>query len=811
MICKRNRMIAAAVVSILGSVGAAVASESYEFNLPAQSLADSLRQIGQRATMNILFDAGSVETMRAPAIKGKMSAQEALQRALAGTDFVVEEMNEKSVLVGRQDGAHAVRPTSWAAPIHLAAADVEPAGTSEPAAEAATLEEVTVTAERREDNLQRVPIAVTAVSGEDLKLRGADSLQSLSTTVPGFSTSGSLWVGAYVRGIGSTSASPNNEPSVATYVDGVYNPSSYALTGFAFNNIERLEVLKGPQGTLFGRNATGGVVQIVTADPRQTLGGNVSLGYGKYDTVQASAYLTGGISSNLAADVAVGYDDQDKGFGHNLVTGQGTYMHSNFAARSKWLYTPSDATQVRITLDYSKFKNDGYNNQQLPGSLSTDGVTGFPGKWNAAGDQDSGNDNSTYGAAARIDHDFGALHGTSITAYRNVDAHWRVDNDNNPNPWTVVNDFSTQDFVTQELQLSSSEPGRLKWLVGAFFYGGDVDNEQVRTGLRVNPGQYAEAWGTQRARSTSGYGQATYEIFTDTKLTAGLRYTHETLKFDGKRVNSAGAVYAGPFFRDTTYDPWTWRVALDHQFTPDLLGYVSYNRGFKSGAFNLTSPEDTALLPEKLDAYELGMKSEFLEHRVRLNVAAFYYDYQNLQVSVAAGGGGQIFSNATAQNYGLDAGLDVAATSHLTLSAGLSLLDTRYQNYQNAQAFTERGVAIPIPNARGRDLPNAPPFSGYISAKYGVPTSVGNFRGTVSLTHNDKTYVVPYDVPVRPSYNLLNASMEWQTLSGGYGVRVWGKNLLNEYYGLNILSSTSGWYGNYAPPRTYGITLLASF
>lgn len=672
------------------------------------------------------------------------------------------------------------------------------------------LETVTVTAQRREEDLQTVPIAISTVSGEDLELRGADSLQTLSTTVPGFSTSGSLWVGTYVRGIGSTSASPNNEPSVATYVDGVYKPSSYALTGFAFNNIERLEVLKGPQGTLFGRNATGGVVQIVTADPKPEWGGKVSIGYGNYATAQGGAYLTGG-SENFAMDFAVGYEDQSEGFGRNPIRDSDTYLHENIAARSKLLYRPADSTEIRVAVDYSEFTHDGYNNQLLPGSFATDGVTTFPGRFNALGDEDSGNDNETHGASLRIDQDFGAVHGASITGYSHVDAHWRVDNDNTPNFWTTVNDYSEQDFLTQELQLSNAEQGRVQWLLGAFYFSGDVDNLQVRTGQRVSPGQYAEAHGTQKAESVSGFGQATAEIFTDTKLTLGLRYTEETLEFDGRRVNRAGATYAGPFFAESKYDPWTWRVALDHQFTTDVLGYVSYNRGFKSGAYNLTSPEDAALRPEKLDAYELGVKSEFMDNRVRLNVAAFYYDYQNLQVSVSAGGGGQIFKNAAARNYGIDAGLDVAATENLTISMGVALLDTEYTNYQNAQGFTNLGAAIPIANAKGRDLPNAPPFSGFISANYGVATSIGEIRGTLSLSYNDKTYVSPVDQPVRPAYELLNGSLEWRSNSDALGVRVWGKNLTDSYYSLNLISNSGGWLGNYAPPRTYGITLFADF
>ena len=242
-----------------------------------------------------------------------------------------------------------------------------------------------------------------------------------------------------------------------------------------------------------------------------------------------------------------------------------------------------------------------------------------------------------------------------------------------------------------------------------------------------------------------------------------------------------------------------------------MLGYVSWNRGFKSGAFNLTTPEGAALNPEKLDAYEIGVKSEFLDNRMRLNVAAFYYDYQNLQVSVSAGGGGQVFKNATARNYGFDAGLDFAATDHLTLSVGVALLDAQYTNYPGATAYTGTGTAIPIANADGRDLPNAPPFSGYVSANYAVPTSIGDIKANVSLSYNDSTYVVPYDVPVRPSYELLTASVEWRPQTGTYGARVWGRNLTNSYYGLNIISNSSGWIGNYAAPRTYGVTLFADF
>lgn len=580
-----------------------------------------------------------------------------------------------------------------------------------------------------------------------------------------------------------------------------------------FTHVERIEVLKGPQGTLFGRNATGGVVQIITPDPQHELHGDLSLGYGSYETFRASTYLTGGVSDRLAADVAVSFEDQQEGWGYNPTYDTDIFMHENVAVRSKWLYSPSPSTEMRASFDYSKFQSDGANNQLLPGAFASDGVTTYPGRHNAVGEVNE-NLNRQYGLSLRIDHDFGAFQGVSISSYRNVSGRWHTDNDNTPNRWVVVDNYNDADYVTQEFHLSSQSSDRFEWLTGVFFYGTDIElNPQVSYSERVQPDGYNAAYGRQKTRSISGFGQARIALFTGTKLTLGLRYTEETLETDGRRINGAGQVFDGPFADEIEFDPWTWRVALDRQFTTNVLGYVSYNRGFKSGGFNLSSPGSAPFFPETLDAYEVGLKSELLDHRLRVNLAAFYYDYQNLQVAVVPGGGSQVFTNAAAaENYGLDVTIDFIASDALTLTMGLGLLEAKYLDYPNARGFTNRGEPVLIANARGQTLPHAPQVSGYASAHYRRSTAFGEVRAVASLSYHGRSYISPTERPVRPAYELLNCSVEWWSPSADpIGVRLWGRNLGNSYYPANLISSQGGWYGSYAAPRTFGVTLMKEF
>jgi iron complex outermembrane receptor protein len=790
----RYSIICAAVLSVLLSVDIALAAGPYDFDLPEQSLAQSLRQIAQRAGMNILFDPHSVETMRAPPVKGVMSPEEALEIVLAGTDLAFEPMGKSSVIIKPRETARPQGRTDAEGKANRVAPAVPtgPELIAEPSLGHLALEEVTVTAQRRKENMQSVPITVDALAGDEAARRGTNSIQTLFATIPNLTfTTSAFATNTYIRGVGDNSASPNNEPSAAVYVDGVYNPSSMAMTPFRLNNIERIEVLKGPQGTLFGRNATAGVIQIITPDPKPEFSARIDVGYGNYATADAHLYLTGGVTENLAADLSALYHNQVDGFGRNLTYDDPTFRQRDIALRSKWLYEPSGTTEIHLTGDYVKFDSDGTCDQFVPQSFGP-----YPGRYNCFGTP-TYNNNVQYGFSVRVDRDFGELlHGVSISSYRSVSGDWSIDADLTAALLNQLTSHYGSHYVTQELQLSNRKPGRITWLVGAFYYGNRVfgSDPLQQAGAQIPEG-YRAQYGVQNTSSGSVFGQATADLAMDTKLTLGLRYTDEQLKADSRTQDGAQLVTAGPFAQKFTSRPMTWRVALDHLFGPDLLGYVSYNRGFKSGGYNLASPGSAPFFPEHVDAYETGLKSEFLDHRVRLNVSGFYYRYTNLQVAVNLGGS-QLFENAaTARNLGMDGSMDIAVTDRLTLSAGLGLLNAKYVDYPNARGYTALGVPFPIANAKGRDLPFAPPVSGFVSSTYRLPTSIGEFNATANLSYYDRSYVAPDEGLERPTYWMLNATLEWRPSSDrSLAVRLWGQNLTNASYYVFASESATGWF-----------------
>src|SRR5487761_79111 len=493
------------------------------------------------------------------------------------------------------------------------------------------LSEVTVTAQHVQENSQRVPIPITTVTPAQMQVSGAVSFKTLSDAVPSITTPGTFWANSYIRGVGTDSASPNVEPAVATYIDDVYEPSSYALAGMAFTDISQISVLKGPQGPLFGRNTPGGVIQITTADPQEQFGGHASLGFGNYDTVEAKSYVTGGVTPDLAADAGVVYNLQGRGFGYDPPFARRIDWQHDVAARSKWLYEPSDATKVTTTFDFTNFTSDGANNQLLPGSVApADKTVTFPGKYNCLCIPNVG-DVQQYSGALNIDQQSCTLEGTSITSYRNVSGKWSSDSANVPEFYNISANRNDADYLTQELRLRNAHPGRIRWQVGAFFFGANTHlDPQATEGSKVANGGYQAAFGNQRTRSSSLFGQATAEITAATHLTLGLRYTDETLDGYSWSSTAAGKIYSGPFYGKITSKPWTYRAAVDHQFTSNLLGYISYDHGFKGGGFNLSSPAAAPFYPEQLDAYQAGLKSEFLDHRIRANLSTFYYEFKDL-------------------------------------------------------------------------------------------------------------------------------------------------------------------------------------
>jgi len=684
-----------------------------------------------------------------------------------------------------------------------------------PAADSATthLEEIIVTAQRRVQQVQKVPITISVIGALQLKSAGISDTTAITAATPGLvmSTNGPSG-SVFIRGVGSNAGNVNQEPSVALYVDDVYMASP-AQNQFALNNVAQVAVLKGPQGTLFGRNATGGVIQVTTRDPGQTTTVDAQIGYGNFNTVNGSLYAATPLTKTLAIDIAMAGQHQGDGWGQNVITGQQLYRYNDFAVRSKLVWTPDNATTVKLSLDYDKANDIGLDYRSQPGEVDADGQSGYVGFYNSRTNTPSGNVRESGGTSLKIDHDFDIFRFVSITSYRKLIDTYQLDEDKSPLSIVVptLNEYS-HDF-TQELQLLSPKGGKFNWVVGAFLYSFEAGLRPATiAGAAAAPLPYIDEFSATVTHSYSLYAQGTYEVLPETHFTGGLRYTIER-QSDNDYGSSVVGIIAGPFYQRQSFSKPTWRLALDHQFTPDSLAYVSYNRGIKSGGFDVLTLGSPGYKPEQLDAYEVGVKNEFLDNRVRLNLAAFYYDYKNIQEELAVTGGTITINAAVAHAYGLDADLRIAASPHFTIYGGGSYLHSVYASFPGAQAYPGNpGPAAPDPGVVGKRTTQAPTFTGNIGGTYKIPSPIGDFAIDANLSYNDGFYWDSANRLAQPSYALLNTSLGWTSAGGRFGAQIWAKNLANSHYLVaGITSSGLGDLVQPAAPRTFGGTVSVHF
>jgi len=660
------------------------------------------------------------------------------------------------------------------------------------------VETVVVTAEKRRVNLQKVPIAITALTSKALATKGISDTLDLSAAVPGLVINNAVNVGnPFIRGVGTNLFDPSSEQSVAIYVDGVYIAAPEANL-FNLNDVERIEVLKGPQGTLFGRNATGGVIQIITKDPGTTPYAEASVSYGSYNTLESSLYATGGISDQLAGDVAVHYANQQDGYGKNLATGSPTFREAigNIDVRSKIVYKPGPDTRITLAIDYAHDVNTNAY-QKIQGTVSPFTGAGYPGAYNADEDLNTRNRVNTGGVSLTINQSFDFMNLVNITSYRALDALNPFDNDVSAAPAEDVIFVEHAHNISEELQLVSKDNGWLKWLVGSYFYKGTGAYPEVYfdNALQVSDKQIAQ--------SESGFGQATATFF-KTNFTAGVRYTNETDDYT--------IAYPVRFAKTQSADKLTYRLAVDREIVPDVLAYFSFNRGFKSGGVNLLAPGNT-FRPEVLDATEVGVKSEFLDSRLRVNLAAFYYNYRDIQVLVPISAGTIVENAAAAHIKGVEGDITAVPIDNLSLNLGLAYIDGHYTNDPHAVPVNAAGQYVyPAVNEAGKYTANTPPFTASASANYQIQTHAGTVTPTFSVVYNAGYAWQPDNRVRQPAYTLINASTQWTSETGKYSATLWIKNLAQAtYYIARISDPGIGDAQEQAPPRTVGVTLKVRF
>jgi iron complex outermembrane recepter protein len=686
------------------------------------------------------------------------------------------------------------------------------------------LEEIIVNSQRRPEDLQSVPLTLTAATAGDLLNQGVTDTASLSLAVPGLSyTLGGNAATPFIRGVGTTIDSVGNEASVATYVDGVYISSTNAAL-FELYDIDHVEVLKGPQGTLFGRNATGGVIQIITKDPSIVPSLETHIGYGNYDTSTGSLYATTGFCRSVAVDLAAYGIDQGAGWGSDLATGQPTFKRHESGGRSKLLWIPSDGTRITIVADENRAGNeDGLGLHVVPPGTGIDGVTRFNGFYNNYDLPGDFTDVRQTGLSGTLQQDAGVARLVTITSWRNVNGRVHLDQDATPSEVVTANYSQHDKSVTEELHILSREDATMPWIAGLYYF--DDTSAYDPLGLMGEATEPLDAIQTRSAQKTSSYaafGQITKQFLTDNHLTLGARYTKDERSVSGSTLGFVGAEteLLSAASQSTSWSKPTWRVALDHRFTPEIMGYISDDRGFKSGVYNVISYATAPVSPETLDAYQFGVKSELAGQRVRLNAAVFYYNYSNIQVQEISAGTINLVNAAAAKMKGVDVDFAFLPVDSFTVRGGFELMNGRYTDFRNAPFLTPTvsliGSAVggntqSIGDATGFDTVRTPKGMANISGTYRWPVSRGNFNSVLSYYYNSGFAWDPDNRLRQSSYDVLNASVDWSAASNAWGVRLWGRNLTGTRYCVYETEQTLLDSCSPAPPRTYGVTLSAHY
>jgi iron complex outermembrane recepter protein len=692
---------------------------------------------------------------------------------------------------------------------------------------------IVVTAQRRPERPQDVPISLTAMTGDELERRQATDMAGLGKVVASLvMTRTGAFTQPYLRGVGKRSTL-GVENSVATYVDGVYLASSISAL-LDLRGIERIEVLNGPQGTLFGRNTTGGVIQVVTREPSPEPSGEGMLSAGSYGYVRGDLYATGG-GDRIAGNLAVSLSGH-RGYGTNLYTGrkdQGEVDHS-FVARSKWVWRPAPTLKITLAGDY----------QDLDQNFDYRPVAGFPpiGQPRIQGFRDGDQDaplrhRFRYGGISfRADVGIGSMTLMSLSALRHMRAHFGNDLDQGPLSlwWAVA--AAAQEQLSQEIQLRSGDSSPVQWIAGLYYihiderydptlfrYGGSYS---ARLGGRIRQALFASG----KVSSYAAYGQATLPIARATRLTLGLRHTieHRSVRATGEQLYDnapfvrpiPGLPLPGgePLRNGETFRKLTWRASLDRHFSAAAMGYLSASRGFQSGGWNLQTPQSPAFGPERLDAFEGGLKIAGRSSRFSADASAFHYDHSDLQVSAITPLGSATTNAASAAVYGLGLQLDARIGRSADVALGLQWLKTRFRRFPNAFCLNyAAGAVIPYApsscDVTGNRLPFAPKFK--FNAGGNRRVDLGN-KGQVTLQANlayNSGYFPEADNVVRQrSFATVDASAEWRPVGPGPSIRLWLLNLTDtRHYDSLATVATAGVLQSPAAPRRFGASVSFAF
>jgi iron complex outermembrane receptor protein len=688
---------------------------------------------------------------------------------------------------------------------------------------AATLEAVVVTARYREESLQRVPISISAITGDAIASGQVTTLQGLEFSVPNLvfgetGASAETFIG--IRGIGDFSRNIGFDTRVGVYVDGVFAGQSLAVDQ-GLIDVQQVEVLRGPQGTLFGKNSSSGVIQIVSRRPVPgETSGEWRLRGGNLGTLGGSGTLNVPLGASAAARIAVVAQQQD-GYIDNLYDGGQLMSNDHVFGRVRLLAQPSEALELDFTVDFRRQDNDTLF---LEPDASYELAAGNPAAvLPFVVDQDAPliDENSGWGAGLRLNYTLPAgFVLTSIAGYRSVDRRTGSDEDAT-RAFALHARYFEDDFnhFTGELRLASPGDARFRYVLGAFWFDQDARTDRIAA---LGPAWGGPAQGVDAAtqhsrvdsRSWAAFANANYDLSERLTASAGLRYTEEDKDAVIYQVVFPGFGLAQLIDQSMSRSEGyaTATANLQYQFNDDVSGYFTYASGYKGGGFNVDLVADAADLPfeeETVDSFEVGLKSSLLGGRLRLNLAAFHAEYDDYQVfqfrfNPASSTTTLLISNAAAVTT---EGFELEGTALLgegfSLDFGLGYNDAQFDDFPGGAIDGTTGLPL---NVAGNQLPRAPEWTANLGGTWRFALGSAPTRLMVGYSYRSEQFFNPdnRENSRQGAYGLWSAALDCE-LGEHWSFSLYGRNLADEEYrtmrGISFLGVPFGLHGQ---PRTYG-------
>lgn len=852
----------------------AVLARLVDFHIMGTDSTASLIAFGEQAGLSVLISQDAREASTAGLV-GTFSVGEGLERLLTGTGLeyrlegpaiiisrrVAEVRVASGALRGeerrqRRDGQGPLAALArWS--VRALAAVVAVGGTpalAETEEDDGVIEEIVVTAQKRAQKLQETPLALTALSSDVVDERQIDGVRKLSQLAPSlvFNRSGTA-ANTYMRGVGQDIATVLGEPGVALFIDDVYQGANFAQVA-TYNDLERVEVLRGPQGTLYGRNTTGGNINIYTRTPNFEDAFETSVLYGAYNRLKGTvAGQTTLVEHRLAVRGSLVTDSND-GYRDNPFNGDDLEERDVRSGAVTLLFTPSDTVELVMRADWNKQDDDNpawdYL-QVVPGSGLAPQIFGgmaAPGADDIRSERDDSEYNTEHwGVSANLSWDVGAANVKSITAYRESDQDVNYDNDGTDASFFNTSGGQSSEQFSQEVNLSgTSFEDKVEWITGVFFFQHDINivwnfDLQVLQGLfealfpdiqngfmpplppgglgdptrnplydvRIPSGAgsavpFLDFRNLQELDSIAAFVQGTYSVTDTLRITAGVRYTDDEKNNRQTVTTNVSPAGCRDLPLSETWRETTWKLGMDWDVSDNALFYASASRGFKSGGFN-SGTCDNPFGPETINAYEAGLRSTMADGRVLMNLAGFIYDYQDLQATLFVNNASRLENATDTEMRGLEGELIVMAGAGFEFDAQVSWMDTEYKDFVTTNPMT--GL---LEDASGNQVLRAPDFSFNVGIQYTFETtgeSTLTLRYEASYKDDYYTTVFNDDFSLVEEHTVQNARVFWR--GGAWEVQAFVENLADQDYIENLLAvaTVGGVIGSWAPPRTWGVEL----